>query len=198
MLLKVRGRDRYEDDDLEGDGEGGMLGGRGRTEASSSASRTLAGDHVESRVTNDGLHETSSSSSGVRSFSSSPSKETVLRLVPTDSVRECVPRPLLVWEGSGDEVILFAVREPRTLGRNDALSGFFTVPPSLRWSQLMISLFERRFTFFWSGTWVEGGRATDLGKVLALFDSLGVECSWPELTRERSILFMTAGAMGCG
>ena len=173
MLLKVCGCERYEDDDLEGDGDGGLLGGRGRTDASSSASRTLAGDHVESRVTDDGLYETSSSSSGVRSLSSLPSKETVFRLVPTESVRDCVLIPLLVWEGRGDEATLFAVREPRALGRKDALSGFFAVPPSLRWSQLMISLFERRFTFFWSGTWVEGGRATDLGKVLALFESFG-------------------------
>ena len=194
MLLKVCGCDRYEDDDLEGDGDGGLLGGRGRTDASSSASRTLAGDHVESRVTDDGLYETSSSSSGVRSLSSLPSKETVLRLVPTESVRDCVLIPLLVWEGRGDEAILFGVRDPRALGR--ILSGFFAVPPSLRWSQLIISLFERRITFFWSGTWVEGGRATDLGKVLALFESLGAERSWPELMRERSILFMTtAGAM---
>ena len=177
MLLKVCGCDRYEDDDLEGDGDGGLLGGRGRTDASSSASRPLAGDHVESRVTDDGLYETSSSSSGVRSLSSLPSKETVLRLVPTESVRECVLIPLLVWEGRGDEAILFGVRDPRALGRNEALSGFFGVPPSLRWSQLIMSLLERRITFFWSGTWVVGGRATDLGKVLALFESLGAERS---------------------
>jgi hypothetical protein len=169
MLLNVRGCDRYEDEDLEGDGDGGMLGGSGRTEASSSASRTLAGDHVESRVTDDGLYEISSSSSGARSFSSSPSRESVLRLVPTDSVRECVLIPLLDWEGRGEEVSLFPIREdPRALGRSNA-SGFFTDPPSLRWNQLIMSLFERRFTFFWSGAWVGGGRATDLGKVLALF-----------------------------
>ncbi|SRR6266576_1918203 len=194
MLLKVCGCDRYEDDDLEGDGDGGMLGGSGRREASSSASRTLAGDHVESRVTDDGLYETSSSSSGARSFSSSPSRESVLRLVPTDSVRECVLIPLLAWEGRGEEASLFR-EDPRALGRSDA-SGFFADPPSLRWNQLIMSLFERRFTFFWSGAWVGGGRATDLGKVF-LFVCFGTGRSWLELTRERSILFMTAvGAMG--
>ena len=63
MLLKVCGCDKYDDDDLDGDGDGGRLGGSGRTEASSSASRTLAGDHIESRVSDDGLQEISSSSS---------------------------------------------------------------------------------------------------------------------------------------
>lgn len=48
MLLKVRGSDRYDEEDREGDGEGGALGGIGRTDASSSASRTLPGDQVDS------------------------------------------------------------------------------------------------------------------------------------------------------
>ena len=48
ILWKVRGFDRYEEDEREGEGEGGELGGSGRREASSSASRLLAGDHIES------------------------------------------------------------------------------------------------------------------------------------------------------
>ena len=48
ILAKVRGSDKYEDEDLDGEGEGGALGGIGRTEASSSASYTLLGDHTES------------------------------------------------------------------------------------------------------------------------------------------------------
>lgn len=49
MLRKVRGSERYDEDDREGEGEGGVLGGNGRTEASSSASKAL-GDHKESRA----------------------------------------------------------------------------------------------------------------------------------------------------
>lgn len=43
-LLNVRGSDMYEDDEREGDGEGGELGGNGRIEASSSASWPLLKD----------------------------------------------------------------------------------------------------------------------------------------------------------
>ena len=52
MLANVRGSERYEDDECDGEGDGGVLGGNGRTEASSSASRTLmlVGDHNESRA----------------------------------------------------------------------------------------------------------------------------------------------------
>ena len=38
MLAKVRGCERYDEEDSEGDGDGGALGGMGRTDASSSAS----------------------------------------------------------------------------------------------------------------------------------------------------------------
>lgn len=47
ILLNVLGSDRYEEDEWEGDGDGGALGGRGRNEALSSASRRLAGDQVD-------------------------------------------------------------------------------------------------------------------------------------------------------
>lgn len=50
ILAKVRGSDRYEEEDREGEGEGGALGGIGRTEASSSASYTLFGDQTESNA----------------------------------------------------------------------------------------------------------------------------------------------------
>jgi hypothetical protein len=50
MLLNVRGSDKYEDEEREGAGEGGALGGSGRTDASSSASNMLAGDQSESRA----------------------------------------------------------------------------------------------------------------------------------------------------
>jgi hypothetical protein len=43
-LLNVRGSDIYEDDEREGDGEGGELGGSGRIDASSSASSPLRED----------------------------------------------------------------------------------------------------------------------------------------------------------
>lgn len=45
-LLNVFGSDRYDDDEREGDGEGGEVGGSGRMDASSSAS-WLEGDHSE-------------------------------------------------------------------------------------------------------------------------------------------------------
>jgi len=48
ILLNVLGSERYEEEERDGAGEGGVLGGSGRTEASSSASCILAGDQVES------------------------------------------------------------------------------------------------------------------------------------------------------
>jgi len=48
ILLNVLGSDRYEEEERDGAGEGGALGGSGRTEASSSASSILAGDKSES------------------------------------------------------------------------------------------------------------------------------------------------------
>ena len=52
ILANVLGSERYEDEECEGEGEGGALGGNGRTDASSSASRTLrlVGDHNDSRA----------------------------------------------------------------------------------------------------------------------------------------------------
>lgn len=50
ILLNVRGSERYEDEEREGTGEGGALGGSGRKEASSSASTILVGDQRESRA----------------------------------------------------------------------------------------------------------------------------------------------------
>lgn len=48
---------------MEGDGDGGPLGGKGLTEASSSASRLLVGDQVDSRASDDRFVEQSTSSS---------------------------------------------------------------------------------------------------------------------------------------
>ena len=48
ILWKVRGLERYDEEERDGEGEGGELGGNGRREASSSASRLLVGDHIES------------------------------------------------------------------------------------------------------------------------------------------------------
>jgi len=60
MLRNVRGSDRYDDEEREGDGEGGALGGSGRSEASSSASKALAGDQMESRFREDWSERSSS------------------------------------------------------------------------------------------------------------------------------------------
>lgn len=53
ILLKVRGLERYDEEEWDSEGEGGELGGRGRREASSSASRALAGDQKESRASDE-------------------------------------------------------------------------------------------------------------------------------------------------
>lgn len=76
ILLNVLG---YEDEDREGEGEGGMLGGIGRNEASSSASNALAGDHVDSRA-NDERPEDPPSSSSVWSLSLSLSSSRLLSI----------------------------------------------------------------------------------------------------------------------
>lgn len=46
MLRKVRGSDKYDEESREGDGDGGALGGSGRTDASSSASNALADESL--------------------------------------------------------------------------------------------------------------------------------------------------------
>jgi hypothetical protein len=61
ILLNVRGSERYEEDERDGEGEGGALGGMGRTDASSSASKALAGDQNDSRFIEESSNETSSS-----------------------------------------------------------------------------------------------------------------------------------------
>jgi len=45
---KVRGSDNWEDEEREGEGEGGPVGGRGRIEASSSASGACDGAQSDS------------------------------------------------------------------------------------------------------------------------------------------------------
>ncbi len=62
ILLNVRGSDKYEDEERDGEGEGGPLGGIGRSDASSSASSALAGDKVDSRAIEELSIDVSSSS----------------------------------------------------------------------------------------------------------------------------------------
>lgn len=93
MLLKVRGSERYDEEDREGEGDGGTLGGIGRSDASSSASCTLAGDQVDSRATDDSSSEWSSRPS--IEYWSSPFKEMVRRCVapPSESCLPCLLGP---------------------------------------------------------------------------------------------------------
>lgn len=53
----------YDEEEWESEGDGGELGGRGRNDASSSASRALAGDHIESRARDERRVEVSTLSS---------------------------------------------------------------------------------------------------------------------------------------
>jgi hypothetical protein len=56
MLRNVCELDMYDAEENDAaEGDGGALGGKGRTEASSSASRMLVGDHVDSSATEDDL-----------------------------------------------------------------------------------------------------------------------------------------------
>jgi hypothetical protein len=86
ILLKVCGSDKYDDAESEGDGDGGALGGNGLTEASSSASRLLVGDHVDSRASDDrGVDRPPSSECTERVCpSSSPSNDIVFRLATAE------------------------------------------------------------------------------------------------------------------
>lgn len=158
ILLKVRGSEVYEVEEREGDGEGGALGGNGRTDASSSAYMALAGDHVDSRAMDDPSTDLSSSSDPLKS--SSPLRDTVLRResARASSFACCLP-PLTTGEGSGDDTTRFVARKgievPRPfaadcceVGDSPRLGEGFTVPPSLRWNQLRSGLLDRRCTFF--------------------------------------------------
>jgi hypothetical protein len=83
ILLNVCGSDKYDDAESEGEGEGGPLGGNGLTDASSSASRLLIGDQVDSRASDDRGVDPSPTSESIERFcpsSSSPSNEIVFRL----------------------------------------------------------------------------------------------------------------------
>lgn len=130
ILLKVRGSDRYDDDEREGEGEGGELGGKGRTEASSSA--TLLGDQVEPRARDSPSEDLSSSNNDASRASLSPFKDIVFRLAPANtSSRPCAR---LIWagataDGSGEEVILFVGRTGSGLLTPVSLFAF-TVPPN--------------------------------------------------------------------
>lgn len=148
VLLNVRGWERYEDDEGDGDGDGGVLGAIGRTEASSSASRALAGDQVDSRARDD-LADDPSSSYDCAILSSS-FNEIVFR---RESCLICLPAN--AGAGNGDEDTRLVARRgmgalrpfPRASSAVSWLSRRFALalPPSLRWSQSMIGL---RGTFF--------------------------------------------------
>lgn len=79
MLRNVRDCDRYEEEECEREGDGGELGGSGRNDASSSASRALAGDHIESRAKDDWRMEASSSSECWKTLSASTSFREMVR-----------------------------------------------------------------------------------------------------------------------
>ena len=104
ILLNVRGSERYDEEERDGEGEGGALGGMGRTDASSSASKALAGDESDSRLIEESSNETSSFAyDGLLKSrpSSSPLREMDLVLRRVGGLMLCVG-----WEGRGDDVTL--------------------------------------------------------------------------------------------
>lgn len=168
MLRNVRGSDKYDDDERDGEGEGGELGGRGRTDASSSASRWLVGDHRESRARDE--RRPSSEivrPSAVLAISSRSLSEMVLRgkvELRLVAILDCFleSRTLCAFVGTLSVVDIgtedlrcfsfkLGERAPnlcaRILSVSDTLRAR-TVPDSLRWNQLMIGLLERRDIFF--------------------------------------------------
>lgn len=166
MLLKVFGSDKYDDAESEGEGEGGPLGGKGLTEASSSASKLLVGDHVDSRASEDRGVERSSSSECIEQFCPSPPlKEIVLRLEGTLLSFLVLGGVSNVGCGNGDDATRVAGFEPDDPTRDFPLTVLvaervclsgppsrtllldLTVPANLRWNQLMIGLLDRPGSF---------------------------------------------------
>lgn len=153
MLLNVCGSERYEDDDLDGEGEGGELGGRGRIDASSSASSARMAEYVESRAREDGSDDRSSDREE-RGEISSPFSDTVLRRTGAIG-SSLLGRAVTPGEGRGDDTALDDEREdmrsflPFVLPISAAACMFsavlfdLTVPVHFRCSQLMIGLPER-------------------------------------------------------
>ena len=82
MLLNVLGLERYDDDERDGEGDGGDVGGNGLIEASSSASASIRfereRDHVETPAPDERLSKSSSSSSTSSSLSLSKTLVTPL------------------------------------------------------------------------------------------------------------------------
>jgi len=87
MLLNVFGSDKYDDDEREGDGDGGEVGGSGRMDASSSASSWLDGDHSEPTFPDDLRVEFKSSSEQL---------PMLLSEISFDNERGPSPRPRVV------------------------------------------------------------------------------------------------------
>lgn len=148
MLRNVRGLERYEDEERDGDGDGGELGGMGRIDASSSASRPLVGDHMESRATEDRSSLVEARSSFERLV-----KRSIIESPFRDIVVLCWERPFTDAEGRGvDTTLLVGLIGIGELFRPLATCPFsrfdLDVPASFRWNQCNKGLLDLWLTFF--------------------------------------------------
>lgn len=140
MLLNVLGFDIYEDDDLDGEGDGGVLGGRGLMEASSSASAAVEGDQADSSSESDECLETASSSPLLLSEMALRWALRLLGARPGDGRGE-VPFRLLSF-------LFIELGFPLDSWRCRSGRLPLVEPPSLRWSQLMMGLLDPLCIFF--------------------------------------------------
>lgn len=149
MLRNVWGLERYEEDERDGAGDGGELGGIGRIEASSSASSALAGDHIESRATEDRSSVVDARSASMECIESeSALRDMVVRRCEA-SVTDgwnCVGTDLVVCRRGMDVLLLLPLSAPWVLSRLER-----TVPAIFRWNQCRRGLLERADNFFWCG-----------------------------------------------
>lgn len=167
MLANVLGSERYDDEERDGDGEGGALGGMGLTEASSSASSMLRGDHVDSSKLEVRLG--TSKESRVRAsttllMSSSLREMTVfLFVLPMVLGTLLEARLLRCLAGTGTGAVCGGPDERRweSFGIGDRESRLServafgseallarTVPANLRWNQLRMGLLDLLVIFF--------------------------------------------------
>jgi hypothetical protein len=117
VLLNVRGLDVNDEDDFDGTGDGGQVGGIGRVEASSSASTVFEFRQVEPM---DGTERCSDCAT-----SSSPDKA----------------------DGAGLKLCCLAACGGRSAGSAIRGAADRCEPPSLRCSQVIIGLFAFLFIF---------------------------------------------------
>jgi len=136
MLLNVRGLDMYEEEDREGDGDGGELGGNGLIDASSSASAATDGDQRDSASSSSSDNEEC-----LETYPSSPLSEMALRcalllleLGPGDGKGD-VASLLLGFKGIAPDF-------PFDICLASSVRLALEFPPSLRCSQLMIGLLD--------------------------------------------------------